>query len=114
MKYPPDKFEVAHVFFGLCGSNKLYFKGDRLHFHYKPDSWSKYEPRNLEIAPLEDEWIQFWNKMDEIGAWDWEEEYVPPKDVFMDGNMTDINLSYNGRKIKSFCWCFGPTMLGEF
>ncbi len=112
--YLPDEFEVSYIFFLPSGSNKLYLKKNRLIF----ESVSGFPPeisRKLEISPSEDKWAYFWSQMDEIGAWSWDEKYVPPEgDIMFDGDMTDIKIVFQGREINSFWWCNGPPRGGIF
>jgi hypothetical protein len=113
MNYLPDEFEVKYVFFGLGGSNKLSLKGDMLLFEYHPDL-PKHKSRKLVLAPLRDEWLFFWSKMEDIGAWQWKERYEPPENMYVDGDITDIKISYQDKNINTYCWCNAPPRLVEF
>lgn len=109
--YLPDEFEIKIIFFGMGGCNRLYIKKDRLVFNYFPERYSKDKPRNLEITPLKNEWVRFWSKIDEIGAWEWKDKYEPPPGICADGDISDIFISYKGKEIMTHCWCNAPSGL---
>lgn len=113
MDFLPDVFEVRQVFFGFGGLNKLIYQNGILFFEWIPDIDGE-NPRKIEIAPLEEEWISFWNEMEDMDAWTWDEEYVPPPDMDMDGNILDVNISFKQMKINTHCWCKDPPRHKDF
>ncbi len=113
MEFLPEVFEVRKVFFGLGGVNKISYQNGTLTFEHIPDLEGD-EHRKTEITPLREDWINFWNEMEDIDAWTWEEEYVPPPDIDMDGDVIDVNILFNHMKIKTNCWCSSPPHFEEF
>jgi hypothetical protein len=113
MDFLPEVFEVRQVFFGHGGVNKLSYQNGILFFEWIPDLEGE-NPRKTEIAPLKEEWLSFWNEMQDIDAWTWEKEFIPPPDVNMDGDIVDINISFKYMKIDTHCWCITPPQFKEF
>ena len=113
MDFLPEIFEVRQVFYGLGGVNKLIYQDGTLIFEWIPDL--KIEtPRKMDITPLKEEWISFWNELEDIDAWTWEEEYVPTPNIDMDGNIVDIHISFKYLKINTHCWCENPPGFKDF
>lgn len=113
MDFLPEVFEIRQVFFGLGGMNKMYLNDEGLIFEWTPDLPDE-EPRKIEITPLKEEWIAFWNVIMDLDAWTWDKEYVPPTDMHMDGDIVDINILFRSMKIKTHCWCYTPTHFEDF
>lgn len=113
MDFSPEIFEVRQVFRGHDGFNRLTYQDDKLIFEWVPDSLDE-QPRKIELHPLQEEWISFWNIMEDIDAWTWEKEYVPPSDINMGGDILDIEISFKYMKINTHCWCETPPQFKEF
>jgi hypothetical protein len=54
-----------------------------------------------EITPSEEEWKNFWDKMDEIGIWDWKREYPDPYAMVIDGFKWNLKIELGDKKIES-------------
>lgn len=57
---------------------------------------------HLDIKPTEEQWIEFWNKMEEIDIWNWNEYYSPlPDRIVMDGISWRIKIVHDDHRIES-------------
>ncbi|HMK54861.1 MAG TPA: hypothetical protein VK444_08820 [Methanobacteriaceae archaeon] len=110
----PTKFQLEHVFFGQGGVNQLTLEDEKLIFRWESSINRDETLREVEIEPLDQEWLQFWSVLDEIGVWDWEEQYQPPTDILADGDIFSIEINYSGQNIKTDCWCNAPPRIEEF
>jgi hypothetical protein len=61
------------------------------------DNGEQHEP--VEVHPTEADWEAFWRTLDEVGAWDWKEEYET--EGVMDGTGWSLEVEYNGRVLET-------------
>lgn len=113
MDFLPDVFEVRQMFSHLGGVNKLTYQNEALIFEWIPDLDTESPVKNV-IYPLKEDWISFWNLLDVIDAWIWEQEYTPQPHMDMDGNVVDINILFKYLKINTHSWCETPPRFDEF
>ena len=52
------------------------------------------------IIPSEQEWIEFWKKMDQIDIWNWSRDYEPEGEV-LDGYFWNLKIELGDKKIKA-------------
>lgn len=65
-------------------------------------------PKDDIVEPSSEEWMAFWEKLEEIGLWtSWEAEY--DRCCLADGYSWEIRISYNGNNIDSTGMNHGPT-----
>ncbi len=111
----PEKFLVEYVFFG-GGANKVEFNDNNLIF--KSESGVIRSDRTIstmEIVPSNDDWIQFWKKIDKIDAWKWEKEYnYVAEGLRVDGDIFKVNIKFNHKTIDTFSWVKQPDNTEEF
>lgn len=115
LKIFPKKFKVEYVFFGRSNaSNTLEFTDNKLVLCIV---YGVFDTKicEKEIIPSKEEWIQFWNDVDEIGIWDWKKEYTfDSKEIDADGDISKIIIDIEDKKLDTFCWCNAPEELGKF
>lgn len=51
----------------------------------------------LRCVPDEQHWRQFWQEMDRIGVWDWQQEYENAH--VLDGDLWDLKLEFGARRV---------------
>jgi hypothetical protein len=89
------------------------YKPEKLSFHIGGHSGTSYsvewEKKGLIyqadyeediLRPSQEEWIKFWQEIDELNVWDWEEKYLPEEKI-MDGTSWSINLKYREKSVES-------------
>ena len=54
-----------------------------------------------EIIPSEEEWKDFWIKMDQISIWNWLEHYYPQNIQVLDGYYWNLKIQLGNNKIES-------------
>ncbi|MGP8024251.1 MAG: hypothetical protein ACLQG5_05885 [Methanobacterium sp.] len=113
MIFLPEKLELECIFFGRGGVNELILKENNLIFKWKSDSTDKIL-RVVEITPLDDEWSYFWSKMEEIGFWDWSEQYNPPENMCVDGHIFILKVKYQDKCLETRCRGNYPENLNVF
>ncbi|MDP3066720.1 MAG: hypothetical protein Q8N08_08275 [Methanobacteriaceae archaeon] len=110
----PTKFQLEHVFFGAGGVNYLNLENGKLHFRWESSPTEDEILREIEIEPLDEEWFQFWSVMEKIRIWDWKERYQPPADILADGDIFNIQITFQGQEVKTDCWCNAPERIDDF
>jgi hypothetical protein len=110
----PKKFIVEYIFFIPSASNKIELIDKKLIFTNKYGN-SELDISKKELILDEKDWIQFWSKLDGINAWNWDKEYkYDSNEILEDGNISNIKIDLNDKKLDSFCWCKAPDGLEEF
>jgi len=110
----PKKFIVEYVFFVPSASNKIELIDNNLVFSNEYGTFERNVSKN-EIIPKEEDWFQFWNKLDEINVWNWEKEYkFDESEINADGNISKIKIGLGNKNLDTFCWCDAPAGLQEF
>jgi len=56
--------------------------------------------KELVVTPSEERWQNFKQALDDIGVWQWNEEYPNPGDT--DGTQWFLEIEWDGRTIKSY------------
>jgi hypothetical protein len=111
----PEKFIVEYVFFGRSNaSNKLELKDNKLELCIE---FGVFDTKicKKEIIPSKKDWIQFWNEIDEIGIWNWKNEYTfDSTEILADGDISKIKIDLGDKNLDTFCWCNAPEGLGQF
>ena len=111
----PKKFIVEYGFFVPNASNKIEFIDNKLVFSNKFSTFERKVSKNKEIIPKEEDWIQFWNKLDEINVWNWDKEYkFDESEINVDGDISTIKIELNDKNLDTFCWCDAPEGFQEF
>lgn len=64
-------------------------------------------PEDHILEPSPQQWMAFWEKLEEIGFWSWEADY--DRCCLADGYSWEIKISYNGLNIDSTGMNHGPT-----
>jgi hypothetical protein len=110
----PKKFIVEYVFFVPSASNKIELIDNKLVFSNEYGAFER-NVSNKEVILKEEDWIQFWNKLDEINVWNWEKEYkFDESEINADGDISKIKIVLNDKILDTFCWCNAPEGLQEF
>lgn len=113
----PDAFIIENVFFGCNNTtniielvdNKLVFKSKSGYFSSDRKVCKK------EIMPKEEEWSEFWDKLDEIDAWNWKEDYdFDRSEIIADCDVSNIIITLEDKNIATRCHCNAPEGLTEF
>lgn len=92
----PKKFEFSYGYALLHGMPDLELKDGKFVEEF-PFYHGFCTP--LEIEPAKEQWIEFWKKIDEIGIWNWNEDYDTAD--FLDGIEWRIKIVLGDRKIES-------------
>ena len=64
-------------------------------------------PHDDIVEPSMEQWISFWEKLEEIGLWGWEKEY--DKCCLADGYSWEIKISHGDQSLDSNGLNHGPT-----
>ena len=113
MNILPEKLELECIFFGLDGMNELILKENNLIFKWKPDSKNEIS-RQVEITPCDEEWSNFWFKLEELGFWDWDEQYNPPENMCVDSHIFIFKVKYQDKYLETRCRGNYPENLDVF
>ena len=94
----PEKMEVC--FFNMdTGYQCLRFEGGKISSDLLENP----------VEPSLSDWGKFWDNLDEIGFWDWKEDYE--QCCLVDGYEWNANIAYNGREMQSAGLNDGPTQV---
>ncbi|HMK53683.1 MAG TPA: hypothetical protein VK444_02790 [Methanobacteriaceae archaeon] len=94
LNYLPDEFLVEYgpilhpnegFTVGLKGQTLIYLPGT-------------YEAKEKMINPIKSKWKNFWDEVEDLGLWDWEQEYHL---CCLDGTGWKIKIEYNGKEVDS-------------
>jgi hypothetical protein len=98
--YLPEYFDVCY-FEMQMGFNCLHLDGNVINI----------DPSESEetAVPSKVEWERFWDKMEEIGLWDWEEDYE--KCCMVDGYSWTIKITKGPKSIDSSGMNVSPTYI---
>lgn len=67
------------------------------------------------INPEIDDWAEFWHLMDEIGVWDWYEEYIVNcGDSCVEGDQWEVSLIWGDHRMESHGANSYPTTFHQF
>jgi len=59
-----------------------------------------YSYNKEKIVPTKEQWIKFWEKLEKIGVWYWNEHYYPEHE-YLDGLRWSLKIHLNDNKIES-------------
>ena len=99
-KYNENIPKVFEISYGAC-------LGPLKYFSLKIDGKILRIPELLlfpgpnEIIPTDEEWKDFWKKMDQLGIWKWLKEYSPQYTYVSDGYYWKVNMELGDKKIES-------------
>jgi hypothetical protein len=98
-KYLPDYLEI--LIGGCCGNSHQIKKtpDDNLEYQIMGYCYRLMDTRI--ISPSKEQWKTFWDEIEEIGVWNWENEYKCPEIVF-DGTQWTIEILYSGKYFESY------------
>jgi hypothetical protein len=51
--------------------------------------------------PSDEEWKDFWIKLEQIGIWKWNKSYSPQDMLVLDGTVWNIKIEFGNKKIES-------------
>lgn len=108
-EYEPDDLFCVSVGGYLDNAYAAYWEDGALYYVYSPPKARTPEVK-VELRPSREEWERFWKRMDELGVWNWEQEYKPIGSVFVaDGPYWQVILQNRGRKLESNGYaCYPP------
>jgi len=107
----PNKLEVEYTFFGPNASNSIIFRDGKLIFTCHGDRKEKI----FKIKPTEQEWNNFWNKIDSFDIWKWKKRYEnTTPGLCVDGDIWSVKIIHDKKKLDSFGWAKGPGSLETF
>lgn len=92
--FTPQKFQVEYGPFHYPEEGFTISLRDDVLF-YSPDSS---EDNQEEISPSEEVWSHFWQKVDELGVWDWNPHYQL---CCQGGTHWKVKIAYNELEIDS-------------
>lgn len=110
----PEAFKIEHIFF-VGGCNQIELNDDKFLVFYSDSGFPDHILCKKKIRPKEKEWIEFWNKIDEIDVWNWNEDYnCEDTGLKVDGDIFNIIISLEDKNIATKCRCNAPEGLDEF
>jgi len=65
--------------------------------HYTADEPARQKKIEKAVTPTEEQWRQFWQKMDQVRLWQWSREYVNRE--VLDGTQWNVRIKYDGKSL---------------
>lgn len=97
----PKVFEINYcAYLGMKNFSLKIEDGKTLIILLPYDFDFKFYP-NKDIIPSEEEWKDFWKIVDQIGMWNWLEQYSPQYNEVWDGYYWNLKIQLGNKKIES-------------
>jgi len=97
--YLPDYFEI--LIGGFCGNSYQIKKTQGGDLEYLIMGYGYRHKASRIVSPSKEQWETFWNEIEEIGTWNWKNEYKNPGNI-LDGTQWTIEILYKGKYFESY------------
>ncbi len=94
----PKVFELRYEEGRMLYSFKIKIENGKIVFAYDSFIFRKYDNY---IIPSEEEWMKFWDKMDNIRVWNWMDNYDCPDVLVDDGSSWNLKIELGDKKVES-------------
>lgn len=107
----PETFEFWIGGF-LCQDRKVFFDGGIMVYEMRYPGGRDEPDERIEIQPSQEEWLNFWDALERIGVWKWNQKYVNTD--ICDGTQWKLNIEKSGHIVSIYGSNEFPESFQEF